>query len=210
MNQHFSWRRQGELRTLITAANCGPIISAFATKACAVPQARAVCAGPLIARYLLVRARQCAMARWEECCSGTRVLTQVKATNRISSRQLPQGGQSNHALHRLTERVGRLYNRLAAPFVVAPDGAYICDLYDDAIERVCVIRRVWVLVGGQLEAASACVAGTEARRGTEGKLAHPGCEAGGGHATRYGGTVLSVRARVECDSRCLPGWPQPE
>jgi hypothetical protein len=121
-----------------------------------------------------------------------------------------RGGKSNHALHRLIERVERIFNRLAAPFVVVPGGAYICDLYDDAIVRDRVVRRVWVLVGEQLEAASACVPGTEARRGTEGKLAYPGCEAGGGYATRYGDTVLGVRPRAECDSRCLPGWPHPE
>ena len=74
MSEHFSKCRQGELRTFITTASHGPKTSAFATKARAVPQARAVRTCPLTARYLLVRARQRAMARWEECRSGTRVL----------------------------------------------------------------------------------------------------------------------------------------
>ena len=82
MSQQISSRRQGGLLTLITASNCGPKTSGFASKARAVPQARAVRAGPLTARYLLVRARQRAMPRWEERCSGTRVLAQIKATRK--------------------------------------------------------------------------------------------------------------------------------
>ena len=44
----------------------------------------------------------------------------------------------NYALHRLAEKVDRVRGRLAAPFLVALDGAQIGNLHDDAIERALV------------------------------------------------------------------------
>jgi hypothetical protein len=120
--------------------------------------------------------------RWEERRSGTRVLAQVKATRkfRLSTRtDTRREKKSDHSLHRLSERVGRRRSRLAAPLLVSRDGAQICGLHNDAVERASIARRVRVRASSHLEAASARVPLTEAWRCTEGKLAHRGRVAGG-------------------------------
>jgi len=118
--------------------------------------------------------------------------------------------KSDHALHRHAERVSSVGSRLAAPLLIARDGAEIGGLYDDAVEWARVARRERVLVSSHPEAASARVPGTKTWRGTEGKLADRGREASGGFATRCGDIVLSVCTLVERESCCLPGELQPE
>ena len=102
----------------------------------------------------------------------------------------------NHALHILAERVYRVCSRLAASLLVALDGAKVCVLYDDAIERALEARRGRVPVGGQQEAASTRVPGTDVRWRTEGKLVHRRCEAVGRYATRcWGYGTQRMRSR---------------
>jgi hypothetical protein len=119
-------------------------------------------------------------------------------------------GRSDHALHCHAERVDRVRSSLATPLFVPRDGAQICGLYDDSVERACVARRIRVLVGGYLETASARVPCTEARRRPEGKLAHRGSVAGGGFSTCCGVPEVNMYALVQRDSRFLPGELHPE
>ena len=143
------------------------------------------------------------MPRWEECIRGTRVLTQIKATRRISLSTTTHTGRGDYSLHRHAERVNRVRSSLATPLFVPRHGAQICGLYNDAVERARVARRVRVLVGGHFEAASARVPCTEARRRTEGKLAHRGSVARGAFSTCCSGPEVSMCAPGKHDSRLL-------
>ena len=144
------------------------------------------------------------MPRWEECISGTRILAQIKATRKISlSMSTDTRKRGDHSLHRHAERVDRVRSSLATPLFVPRDGAQICGLYDDAVERARVARRVRVLVGGHFEATSARVPCTEARLRTEGKLTHRGTVACDAFSTCCGGPEISMCALGQHDSQLL-------
>src|SRR6266702_803555 len=139
----------------------------------------------------------------------------VKHPNHPVTTNEKHGKERYYALHRLTERVGRFRDRLAAPLLIALDGAEIGNLYDDAFERAIVAWRVRVRGASHPETPPTRIPGTEAWRSTEGKLVHRGRIAGGGFATCYGDPSLSVcaleahlmgltrraAARVECKRR---------
>lgn len=139
------------------------------------------------------------MPGWEELVSGTRVVTQVKATINLAEHadSHTRDRKEDYVLHRRVVGVDWVLSSLAAPLLVALDGAHICVLNDDLVERARETRIVRVIVARYLEAASTCVPRTKARHGTEGKLAHRGTEAVDGLATCCGGPVLSACALVE-------------
>lgn len=124
--------------------------------------------------------------------------------------------ESYHALHRLAQQVGGVGDRLAAQFLVTLDGAQIVNLHDDTFEPALGACRVWVRGAGHPETPPTCIPGTEARRSTEGKLAHGGRVAGGSFATRCRDPTLSLcdlearlagltriaAARGKCKRRC--------
>ena len=190
---------------MVAAPDRGPQSGGLALDTRAVPEGPAVRARPLAARHLGERARQRAVARGEERRRAARVLADIEAATRhqsvpasVSSAQMGMGGEEreekgeegDYALDRRAVLVVRVAARLAAPLLVALNGAQVGHFYDDSLERAREGGRERVLVRRHCEAAPARVAGPESGCGPERELADRG-----GVPTR-GDTACCVDRRV--------------